>query len=339
MYLTEMPPSRFEPGTFSFKFQHSTSELKSVRAYNNATLISSLFQAHHLLGKAYEILCCTDGCCDRCLGLEEKKKTLTKQDIQYTFKQPCARINSDTDSILSYGTGRERIDSDNSAKDSICSQDSLANRRSGTTPVIDMKPIEFWTANKETIQPRTPRMRLSSETESITNIKPDLYESPSRTPTEECLTDEEKLARFQLGQIHFSLQYEIPTKTLIVKIIEARDLPPPFSMDESKQDMAHSNPYAKISLLPDSKNSKQTSVQKKTQEPVWGEIFSFEIPFKEASRRTLEIIVKDFDKYSRHCIIGQVHLPLANVNIIKGRHMWKPLMPSNKVSDQKMELY
>ena len=196
-----------------------------------------------------------------------------------------------------------------------------------------MKPIEFW-ANREAVQPRSLKRRLPSESEiSIEDFKPDLYEQ-STDHSDECLTDEEKLARFKLGQIHFSLQYEIPTKSLIVRIIEARDLPLPYSLDSSRQDMAHSNPYAKVCLLPDQKNSQQTAVQRKTQDPTWGEIFKFELPFKEAQRRTLEVTLKDFDRYSRHCVIGQIHLPLDAVNLIKGGHMWKPLMPCNKVTAQ-----
>ena len=121
-------------------------------------------------------------------------------------------------------------------------------------------------------------------------------------------------------------------KSLIVRLIEARDLPLPFAHDAHRQDMAHSNPYAKLCLLPDQKNSQQTSVQRKTQQPEWNEVFKFELPFKEVQKRTLEITVKDFDKYSRHRVIGQLHLPMEGINLVKGGHMWKPLLPSNKVS-------
>lgn len=193
-----------------------------------------------------------------------------------------------------------------------------------------MKPIEFWTANRETVQPKTPNRRLNSEGEfSLESFNFELYESVDTA--DEPLTDMEQLERYKLGEIHFSLQYEIPNKTLMVRIIEAKDLPRPYCHDANKQDMAHSNPYAKVSLLPDQKNSKQTTVQRKTQTPTWGETFAFELPFKEVQRRTVEIIVKDFDKFSRHCVIGQVHLTLDNINLIKGGHMWKPLLPCNKV--------
>lgn len=281
--------------------------------------------------KLYEIFCCDNKCCDCCFGSEKK---LTKSDIQHSFRESSARLDSTSSAAESTRSFRERMESDNASSrtDSVSSASQLSGeyRRGTTTPVIDMKPIEFWAANRESVQPKQHRRRLPSETEiSVENFQPDLYEEEK---TEPCLTDEEKLAKFQLGQIHIGLNYEVSTKVLMVKIIEAKDLPRPFSMDENKQDMAHSNPYCKVCLLPDQKNSQQTSVQRKTQEPTWNEYFMFEIPYSEVQMRTLEILVKDFDKYSRHCIIGQVYLPLTNLQLLKGVHMWKPLSPSTKVA-------
>ncbi len=96
--------------------------------------------------------------------------------------------------------------------------------------------------------------------------------------------------------------------------------------------MAHSNPYAKVCLLPDQKSSRQTPVEVKTQNPRWEQTFHFEMGYQEAERRTLEITVRDFDKYTRHCVIGQTHQCLENLNVVKGVHMWKPLQPCLKVS-------
>nr|KAG5702766.1 hypothetical protein BaRGS_003640 [Batillaria attramentaria] len=286
---------------------------------------------------------CQSGCCD-CWGCwedKEKKESAAKRlDIQHPVitSEPASQRLDSTSSCTdsAYGSGRARVDSDNHSRtDSVSSVGTIsADSVSGcckrhTTPVIDMKPIEFWTANRESVQPRTKR-RLPSESEiSIDNFQKDLYE-PEAGAEEPCLTDEEKLAQYQLGQLHLGLQYEVTAKVLVVKIIEAKDLPPPYCLDENKQDMAHSNPYCKISLLPDQKNSQQTTVQRKTQSPTWNEYFTFEIAYKEVQMRTLEILVKDFDKFSRHCVIGQVLLPLDNVNLIKGGHMWKPLSPGSR---------
>lgn len=301
---------------------------------------------------SFSIPCECEGCCDCCWCWEKRDKTESaakRLDIQHTVitNEPVQCLESSssyTDSVRSY---RDRMDSDNHSRtDSVSSVGNISadsgiftssagvggGCKRHVTPVIDMKPIEFWTANKEGVQPRAKR-RLPSESEiSVENFKKDLYESEASSE-EPCLTDEEKLAQYQLGQLHFGLQYEVTAKVLVVKIIEARDLPPPYCLDENKQDMAHSNPYCKISLLPDQKNSQQTTVQRKTQCPTWGEYFTFEIPYKEAEMRTLEILVKDFDKFSRHCVIGQVLLPLDDVNLIKGGHMWKPLSPGSKVKN------
>lgn len=320
--------------------------------------------------KVLEFLCCPSGLCqyvyDCFRGLFTTKDgesapartpsgKIRKEDIEYLIdRQPVSRFDS-VASHVSVSSGscsaqnsprsprsssfRERVDSDRSQESygrASSSSGSEYRRVVGTPkPIIDMRPIEFWTANREPVQPRSQRRRLPSESEiSLEDLRPDLYASESAEKAdEECLTDEEKLNRFQLGQVHFSLQYEIGAKCLMVRLIEARDLPLPFSQDSNRQDMAHSNPYARICLLPDRKDSQQTTVQRKTQDPTWEESFRFEMALKEVHERTLEITVKDFDKYSRHCVIGQVHLALDSVNLIKGGHMWKPLMPcSSRVS-------
>lgn len=288
---------------------------------------STFRKPHRLLQKLWEVLCCREGlknCCD-CCWFQDKK--ISKSDIQHSFQS--SRLDS-TSSHSDSVSSRERIDSSetHSRTDSTSSTGTALNefRRSGVTPIIDMKPIEFWAANRESVQPRQKR-RLPSEAEiSVKNFQRELYEVNKNVG----LTDEQKLAKYQLGQIHFGLQYDVSAKILMVKVIEAKDLPAPYCLDKERQDMAHSNPYCKISLLPDQKNSQQSSVQRKTQNPTWNEYFMFEIPYKEVQMRILEILVKDFDKYSRHCVIGQFHLALNSVKLIKGGHMWKPLSPSSK---------
>lgn len=302
-----------------------------------------LFQniAKKILENVWSLACCNYGCCDCCQEATiHPAKKITKSDIQHSFRDSVTRLDStsSTNESSTPKSVRERTESDSvSRTDSVssttsASQFSFDYRKPTTTPIIDMKPIEFWAANKEAIQPKQGRRRLPSETEiTIENFQKDLYES-EKINKESCLTDEEKLSKYQLGQIHFGLQYEVSTNILVVKLIEAKELPPPYCLDENKQDMAHSNPYCRVSLIPDAKNSHQTSVQRKTQEPTWNEYFMFEIPYEEATERTLEILIKDFDKFSRHCNIGQVQLPLDGINLVKGTHTWKPLSPCIAVS-------
>ncbi|XP_064886765.1 synaptotagmin-17 isoform X6 [Columba livia] len=207
---------------------------------------------------------------------------------------------------------------------------SLESRRP-SSPLIDIKPIEFGIigAKKEIVQPTVLRKTYTPD-DYFRKFEPRLYSLDSNSDDMDSLTDEEILSKYQLGMLHFSTQYDLLHNYLIVRVIEAKDLPPPISYDGSRQDMAHSNPYVKICLLPDQKNSKQTGVKRKTQNPVFEERYTFEIPFLEAQRRTLLLTVVDFDKFSRHCVIGKVSMPLSDVDLVKGGHWWKALVPSSQ---------
>uniref|UniRef100_A0A4X2KE04 Uncharacterized protein n=1 Tax=Vombatus ursinus TaxID=29139 RepID=A0A4X2KE04_VOMUR len=207
---------------------------------------------------------------------------------------------------------------------------SLESRRP-SSPLIDIKPIEFGIigAKKEIIQPSVLR-RTYTPDDYFRKFELRLYSLDSNSDDMDSLTDEEILSKYQLGMLHFSTQYDLLHNYLTVRVIEARDLPPPISYDGSRQDMAHSNPYVKICLLPDQKNSKQTGVKRKTQNPVFEERYTFEIPFLEAQRRTLLLTIVDFDKFSRHCVIGKVSVPLSEVDLVKGGHWWKALVPSSQ---------
>ncbi|NXP83546.1 SYT17 protein, partial [Passerina amoena] len=210
---------------------------------------------------------------------------------------------------------------------------SLESRRP-SSPLVDIKPIEFGIigAKKEIVQPTILRKTYTPD-DYFRKFEPRLYSLDSNSDDMDSLTDEEILSKYQLGMLHFSTQYDLLHNYLIVRVIEAKDLPPPISYDGSRQDMAHSNPYVKICLLPDQKNSKQTGVKRKTQNPVFEERYTFEIPFLEAQRRTLLLTVVDFDKFSRHCVIGKVSMPLSDVDLVKGGHWWKALVPSSQVTE------
>lgn len=185
---------------------------------------------------------------------------------------------------------------------------------------------------KEPVQPSVLRRTYVPQDDYFRKFEPHLYCVDPSADDVDYLTDEEILSKYQLGMLHFSTQYDLLHNHLMVRVIEARDLPPPLAHDGARQDLAHSNPYVKICLLPDQKNSKQTGVKRKTQRPVFEERYTFDIPFLEAQRRTLLLTVLDFDKFSRHCVIGKVSVPLCEVDLVKGGHWWKALVPSSQVS-------
>ncbi|NXW13061.1 SYT17 protein, partial [Circaetus pectoralis] len=308
-----------------------------------------------LLARISDLLLCRwtcRNCCQKCFDCSCCQTNEDEVEILGPFpaQTPAWLISSqnedkdgDSDNTISelpptlqhVSPDRRRSSSDASRSTySLTRRISSLELRRPSSPLIDIKPIEFGIigAKKEVVQPTVLRKTYTPD-DYFRKFEPRLYSLDSNSDDMDSLTDEEILSKYQLGMLHFSTQYDLLHNYLIVRVIEAKDLPPPISYDGSRQDMAHSNPYVKICLLPDQKNSKQTGVKRKTQNPVFEERYTFEIPFLEAQRRTLLLTVVDFDKFSRHCVIGKVSMPLSDVDLVKGGHWWKALVPSSQVTE------
>ncbi|XP_023672706.1 synaptotagmin-9b isoform X1 [Paramormyrops kingsleyae] len=123
-------------------------------------------------------------------------------------------------------------------------------------------------------------------------LKPELYKQRS-------VDSEDGRRGGGCGRLHFILKYDCDLEQLIVKIHKADDLP-------AKDFSGTSDPYVKIYLLPDRKTKHQTKVHRKTLNPVFDEVFLFPVAYTELPTRKLHFSVYDFDRFSRHDIIGQV---------------------------------
>uniref|UniRef100_A0A3Q3E6C2 Synaptotagmin IXb n=1 Tax=Labrus bergylta TaxID=56723 RepID=A0A3Q3E6C2_9LABR len=123
-------------------------------------------------------------------------------------------------------------------------------------------------------------------------IKPELYKQRSVDAEDGHHSD-------SCGRLHFVLKFDFDLEQLIVKIHKAQDLP-------AKDFTGTSDPYVKIYLLPDRKNKHQTKVHRKTLHPVFDEVFLFPVEYAELSSRKLHFSIYDFDRFSRHDLIGQV---------------------------------
>lgn len=85
---------------------------------------------------------------------------------------------------------------------------------------------------------------------SADQIRPDLYESVGASSGNGSGGEEDgdpPTCTGALGALHFFLSYDVHTRILTVRLIEAKDLPKPITRDSSKTDQAHSNPYVKVS--------------------------------------------------------------------------------------------
>ncbi|KAH3738727.1 synaptotagmin-10-like [Dreissena polymorpha] len=145
---------------------------------------------------------------------------------------------------------------------------------------IDLSKIEFSVQSaKHTEQP------------NLGEIKPELYKQAS--------IDSVKSEHSICGQMHYSLKYDYEQEFLNICIVKACNLPP-------KDFSGTSDPYIKTYLLPDRRHKFQTKVHRKTLNPEFHETYSFNVAFKELQGRILQFSVYDFDRFSRHDLIGTV---------------------------------
>ncbi|XP_051967407.1 synaptotagmin-6-like [Xyrauchen texanus] len=132
---------------------------------------------------------------------------------------------------------------------------------------------------------------------SLGRIQPELY----KQSTMEAESSSKNGTAKTCGKINFSLKYDYEGELLLVTILKAFDLP-------AKDLCGSSDPYVKIYLLPDRKRKFQTRVHRKTLNPTFDETFQFPVPYEELGSRKLHLSVFDFDRFSRHDMIGEVIL-------------------------------
>ncbi|MED6262060.1 hypothetical protein ATANTOWER_013904, partial [Ataeniobius toweri] len=117
-----------------------------------------------------------------------------------------------------------------------------------------------------------------------------------------------------LGTLHFSLEYQAERKAFIVHIKEAHGLTP------TDEQSLTSDPYIKLTLLPEKKHRVKTRVLRKTLDPAFDETFSFYgIPLARVSELALHFMVLSFDRFSRDEVIGETLVPLSGIDLSEGR--------------------
>ncbi|XP_030230991.1 synaptotagmin-2 [Gadus morhua] len=146
--------------------------------------------------------------------------------------------------------------------------------------------------------------------------------------TEEEKEEEEKEEE-KLGKLQYSIEYDFENTKLTVGILQAADL---ISMDSG----GTSDPYVKVSLLPDKKKKYDTKVHKKTLNPVFNETFVFKVPYEELGGKTVCMSVFDYDRFSKHDIIGEVKIPMNTIDLGQPIEEWKDLESVEKEEPEKL---
>ena len=113
-----------------------------------------------------------------------------------------------------------------------------------------------------------------------------------------------------LGEIEFSVEFKKDKNVFMVTIHKANCLPIKDSQTGT------TDPYIKLCLLPEKKHKVKTRVLRKTLNPIYEETFTFYgLAYNQLQGVTLHFVIMSFDRFSRDDVIGEVVVPLANVDL------------------------
>ncbi|MEQ2221683.1 Synaptotagmin-2 [Ilyodon furcidens] len=146
--------------------------------------------------------------------------------------------------------------------------------------------------------------------------------------TEEEKEEEEKEEE-KLGKLQYSIDYDFENTKLTIGILQAADL---MSMDSG----GTSDPYVRVHLFPDKKKKFDTKVHKKTLNPVFNETFVFKVPYEELGGKTLVMSVYDYDRFSKHDVIGEVKLPMNTIDLGRPIEEWRDLESADQEEPEKL---
>ncbi|XP_077999817.1 synaptotagmin-1-like isoform X3 [Glandiceps talaboti] len=182
-------------------------------------------------------------------------------------------------------------------KKCICKKKKKKEGKKGLKGAVDLKSVQMLGASYKE--------------------KPDVEELDGAGGEDQEDTDSVK-SELKLGKLQFSLDYDFQEGKLTVGVIQAADLP---GMDFS----GTSDPYVKVYLLPDKKKKYETKVHRKTLNPVFNESFTFKVPYSDVGGKILTFAIYDFDRFSRHDIIGEVKVPLSSIDLGRVIEEWRDL--------------
>lgn len=133
----------------------------------------------------------------------------------------------------------------------------------------------------------------------------------------------------QRGKLLYSLGYNAAQSELTVGIKQADSLK---AMDLG----GSSDPYVKVYIIPDKSRTCETKVFRNTLNPIFNEQFTFQISKSSLLKSTVVMQVFDFNRFSKHNIIGELRLPLGDVDWNHVIEEWQSLAEPAKFEDENL---
>ncbi|XP_078076729.1 synaptotagmin VIII [Mustelus asterias] len=120
------------------------------------------------------------------------------------------------------------------------------------------------------------------------------------------------------GKLQYSLGFDSKKEEIAVGVIQAMDLK---AMDLG----GTSDPYVIVYLLPEKTQKFETKVYRRTLNPTFKERFIFKVSQADMAEKTVVMQVYDFNRFSKHDIIGEVRIPLNTINLNHVLEEWQDL--------------
>ncbi|KAM4601692.1 synaptotagmin VIII [Polymixia lowei] len=136
-------------------------------------------------------------------------------------------------------------------------------------------------------------------------------------------------AKIQRGKLLYSLEYGAAQSELTVGIKQAAELK---AMDVG----GTSDPYVKVYICPDKSKTCETKVFRNTLNPVFNEHFTFQMSKASLTKSTVVMQVFDFNRFTKHGIIGELRLQLSDVDWNHVIEDWQTLCEPAKFEEENL---
>ncbi|KAL0968142.1 hypothetical protein UPYG_G00262920 [Umbra pygmaea] len=200
-------------------------------------------------------------------------------------------------------------------------------------PSSDSEPAKAGVSNTETQRPTVKVEKLHKE--AWTSSRCLSIGSHLELPS----LDEQEQEKEQKCSLRFSLYYDQLQSRLVVTILEARDLP--------LRNFSHSvDPFVRVRMLWVGNEEEvgelsfpsqhcvlqewQSRVMKNNRSPVFGDQFFCFLEDNDIPHIVVKFEVRDFDKFSRHGILGEVRVHLCNMKTSYPREFLEDLQTPQK---------
>ncbi|XP_053837023.1 synaptotagmin-13 isoform X1 [Vidua macroura] len=204
----------------------------------------------------------------------------------------------------------------------------------GPKPEVTSPEIVNYTqySLKTTEEPATGKHTALDENRMKIQVNEELFVLPQNVPgvvKDVCVTEHLKPERAASGrqapELHYSLVYEPQQAQLRVALLQAMH----GGMNGDQDTGCHC--YILGTLESKSGIAEaQTELKKKVLHTLWEEVLQFPLTEEEMPGGTLTLTLRNCDKFSRHSIVGELKLNLAEMEESFGKAQWERLKSPEK---------